>query len=87
MEAAAPIVPIYVPVADAMIIVAWEQEGIPGDFDIPITPAHWRTVTALIREGDEIVLVAEEGGQPVIKVPAIVVSLQADTVPYLQVIA
>ena len=78
--------PIYVPVAEAMIIMAWDHEGIPGDWNIPIRQDHWLTVTALIREGDQIAIVAEEGGQAVITIPAIVVTLNP-LVPCIQVIA
>jgi hypothetical protein len=86
MATAAAPVPVYVPVAEAMVIMAHDQEGNPGDWNIPFTRAHWRTVVALIREGDEIVIVAEEGGLPVIEIPAVVIALDGAT-SRIQVIA
>lgn len=86
MATAAP-VPVYVPVAEAMIMMSYEGDGEPGEYDLPIPdPRNWRTVVTLIREGDEIAVVAEMDGQPVITIPAVVVALNA-SVPCIEVIA
>lgn len=87
MEAAAPPVRVHVPVAEAIIMTGYAGEGILGDYDIPIRdPDHWRQVLALIREGDEILIVAEVDERPVIMVPAVVIALHEE-VPCIQVVA
>ena len=68
-------------------MMGYEGEGIPGEYDIPIySPEHWQAVLQRIREGDEIVIVAEVDDRPVIAIPAVVIALHEE-VPCIQVVA
>lgn len=88
MSTAAAPVRIHVPVAAALEMAAYEGEGIPGEYDIPIyDPDHWRQVLVSVREGDEIALVGyvPEWPEPVVQLHAVVTGFNEE-LPGIEVI-